>query len=147
MLIAGVGLGATWAGQPHHVLAAWSYAIAAVAAAYLVLTSRPAARLLPRVSLTWPRPELLVRSAQYGIGDGKYEDVTARVVALVADGRIHFKVENGLIAPHNPFKGIIKHLVLTYSVGGRREHVVTVDEHHWVDIPTRAEVRRWRRPF
>jgi hypothetical protein len=82
-----------------------------------------------------------IHSAQYGLGEGQYVDVTARVRSKVVDGRLNMQIENENLVDNDPFKGKRKHLVLVYSLRGRTRHTVTVGEHQWTNIPTGHEPR------
>ncbi|MBE3063512.1 MAG: hypothetical protein IMZ69_00650 [Spirochaetes bacterium] len=123
------------------VLMFWGSACAV--ALYGLITHRQKEKPGPTTEVGKARDEqpltLAIHSAQYGLGEGQYRDVTAIVQALVVDGRLHVPVENMNLAPDNPFKGKRKHLLLVYSLGGTARHTITAGEHLWVDLPTGRE--------
>jgi len=81
----------------------------------------------------WPHPfyrpiasgQLVIHSAQYGIGGKDYQDVVTLLEGHVESNRIDTTLSNALFPPHDPFPGKPKHLVVVYSIGnGPRTRVV-----------------------
>jgi hypothetical protein len=60
---------------------------------------------------------LRITSAAYGVGDGRYKDVTNQVRAHLKNNKIKMLVSNNtLMGGADPFYGEVKHLMVEYSV-------------------------------
>lgn len=81
------------------------------------------------------KPSLKIHSAQYGISETDWVDVTAKVQELVTpDGTLDIVVNNSTLDVGNPYRGKKKRLKVVYTYDGGPSIGVERDEKEWLII-------------
>jgi hypothetical protein len=152
-LLAGLGaLGSAWAAFTHKTIpekvAEWLSAVGLAMPAFrtflgvgmslVALLSGLLVILLVRLRPIWP--DLVVRSAKYGVGGTTDQDVTAVVRSHVRNGQLRIQASNAVFG--HVFPGQKKVLRVWYSRSGSAEKIEAhAIEDEWIDTDGRAPTR------
>jgi hypothetical protein len=82
---------------------------------------------------------LIIHSAQYGLGPGRYLDITKQVRERVQNGELHTKVHPDDLGCHDPFPGEIKHLRVIYAYSDKEKRTIQHRDLEILNLPLDVE--------